>query len=168
VLDERGNPVVYEGNEQAGHTEIIGPVTLPADAEDQSAVQLLWRYYYTGDRLDDESGQRSMLNISEIHVTSEPLLGTDPGLPREVLLFQNYPNPFYPETTIRYDLPSKQHVKIDLYSIDGRHIANLENSEKESGRHHVDVDASGLATGVYLYRFIADGYSEVKTMSVVK
>lgn len=168
VLDERGNPVEYARNERVGHTQNIGPVTLPADAEDQPAVQLLWRYYFTGERLDDESGQRSMLNISEINVTSEPLLGTDPGLPREVRLFQNYPNPFYPITTIRYDLPSKQHVKIDLYTIEGRHVASLEDREAESGRHHVDVDVSGLATGIYLYRFLAGGFSEVKKMSVVK
>lgn len=168
VLDENGNPVEYARNERAGHTQNIGPVTLPADAEDQPAVQLLWRYYFTGERLNDESGQRSMLNISEINVTSEPLLGTDPGLPQKVRLFQNYPNPFYPTTTIRYDLPSKQHVKIDLYTIDGRHVASLEDREAESGRHHVDVDVSGLATGMYLYRFLSDGYSEVKKMSVVK
>ena len=168
VPDERGNAIVYKGNEQAGHTEIIGPVTLPADAEDQPDVQLLWRYYFNGERLDEESGQRSMLNISEINVTSEPLLGTDPGLPQKVRLFQNFPNPFYPVTTIRYDLPAKQHVRIDLYTVDGRHVATLVDREAESGRHHADVDVSGLATGIYLYRILAEGYSEVKKMSVVK
>jgi len=168
VLDERGNPVEYERNEQAGHTEIIGPVTLPADAEDQPTLQLFWRYYYTGERTDEESGQRSMLNISEIQVTSEPLLGEPTGRPEDIRLFQNYPNPFYPTTTIRYDLPSKKHVKMDLYTIDGRHVATLEDREAEPGRHHVDVDVSGLATGLYLYRFLADEYSEVKKMSVVK
>ncbi|MDZ7717799.1 MAG: T9SS type A sorting domain-containing protein [Balneolaceae bacterium] len=168
VLDEEGNQVEYVRNEEAGHFESIGPVTLPADAEDQPNVQLLWRYYYSGERVDEESGQRSMLNISEIHVTSEPLLGEDPGPPQQVRLFQNYPNPFYPYTTIRYDLPSDQHVKIDLYSIDGRHIATLEDREADSGRHHVDVDVSGLATGIYLYRLLTDDFSEIKKMSVVK
>lgn len=168
VLDEEGNQVEYERNEEAGHSEPIGPVTLPGDAEDQPNVQLLWRYYYTGERVDEESGQRSMLNISEIHITSEPLLGEDPGPPQEVRLFQNYPNPFYPYTTIRYDLPEDQHVKIDLYSIDGRHVATLEDREAESGRHHVDVDVSGLAAGIYLYRLLTDDFSEIKKMSVVK
>jgi hypothetical protein len=168
VLDENGSPVEYERNEIEGHSETIGPVTLPTDAEDQPIVQLFWRYYYTGERVDEESGQRSMLNISDITVTSEPLLGEDPGLPPEVRLFQNYPNPFYPTTTIRYDLPSDQNVKIDLFSIDGRHIATLEDREAESGRHHVDVDVSGLATGIYLYRLLTDDFSEIKKMSVVK
>jgi hypothetical protein len=168
VTDERGNSVVYEGNKQAGHTESIGPFTLPPDAENQPEVQLLWRYYFNGERLDEESGQRSMLNISEINVTSEPLLGTDPGMPQKIRLFQNYPNPFYPTTTIRYDLPSRQQIKMDLYTIDGRHVATLVDGEKESGRHHVDVDADGLAAGIYLFRLVADDYTEIKKMSVVK
>lgn len=168
VLDENGNPVEYERNEEAGHSETIGPVTLPAEAEDQPRVELLWRYYYTGERADEESGQRSMLNISEITVTSEPLLGGDPGPPQKVRLYQNYPNPFYPNTRIRYDLPKDQHVKIDLFSIDGRHIAKLEDRQAESGRHHIDVNLNGLASGIYLYRLVTDGFSDIKKMSVVK
>ncbi len=168
VLDENGEPVEYARNEEAGHSQTIGPVTLPDDAEDHPNVQLLWRYYYTGERVDEESGQRSMLNISEIHVTSE--ISSDGGSDsrQEVRLYQNYPNPFYPTTTIQYDLLSDQHVKIDLYSVDGRHIATLEDREAKSGRHYVDVDVSGLATGTYLYRLLTDDYSEIKKMSVVK
>ncbi|MDR9366343.1 MAG: CotH kinase family protein [Balneolaceae bacterium] len=168
VLDDEGNPVEYERNEVEGHSQALDSVTLPGDADNQPNVQLLWRYYYTGERVDEESGQRSMLNISDITITSEPLLGEDPGLPPEVRLFQNYPNPFYPYTTIRYDLPSDQHVKIDLFSIDGRHVATLEDREAESGHHHVDLDVSGLATGIYLYRLLTDDFSEIKKMSVVK
>lgn len=168
VLDENGNQVEYERNEEAGHSQTIGPVTLPADAEDQPRVELLWRYYYTGERVDEDNGQRTMLNISEISVTSEPLLGAEPGPPQEVRLFQNYPNPFYPHTRIRYDLPGDQRVRIDLYSIDGRHIGTLEDRQAESGRHHIDVDLSSLASGIYLYRLVTDDYAEIKKMSVVK
>lgn len=168
VLDENGNPVEYERNEEEGHSQTIGPVTLPADVENQPNVQLLWRYYYTGERVDEESGQRSMLNISEINVTSDPLLNVDPDPPQEVRLFQNYPNPFYPTTTIRYNLPSDQHVKIDLYSIDGRHISTLEDREAESGRHSIDVDVRGLASGIYLYRLVSNEFSDIKKMSIIK
>lgn len=168
VLNDNGDPVEYQRNKAEDHLQAIHSVTLPSDAEDQPNVQLLWRYYYTGERADEDSGQRSMLHISEIHVNSEPLLGEEVGVPQEVRLFPNYPNPFYPTTTIRYDLPSNQHVKIDLYSIDGRHIATLEDREATSGRHHVDVDVSGLATGIYLYRLVTDDISEIQKMSVVK
>lgn len=167
LLDENGNPIEYERNEVEGHSRTIGPYTLPAEVENQNDIQLFWRYYYTGERVDEENGERSMLNISEIHVTSESFDG-ESGPPQEVRLYQNYPNPFYPFTTIRYDLPSDQHVKIDLYSIDGRHISTLEDREAETGRHYVDVDISGLASGIYLYRLLTDSFSEIKKMSVVK
>lgn len=168
VPDRFGDPVEYERNEKAGHQETIGPVSLPADAEDQPYVELLWRYYHTGERVDEDSGQRSMLNISEISVTSEPLLGGDPGPPQKVHLYQNFPNPFYPITRIRYDLPRDQYVQIDLFSIDGRHIAKLEDRRAESGRHHVDVDVSGFASGIYLCRLVTEDFSDIKKMSVVK
>ncbi len=168
VLDENGDPVEYERNEMEGHTQTIGPVILPSDAEDQPGVELLWRYYFTGQQDDEVSGQRSMLNISEISVTSEPLLGGDPGPPQKVRLYQNYPNPFYPNTRIRYDVPRNLHVRIDLFSIDGRHITKLEDRQAGPGRHHIDVDVTSLASGIYLYRLVTDDFSDIKKMSVVK
>ncbi len=75
VLDDVGMPVEYQRNPDAGHTEVIGPVSLPADAEDRPLVQLRWKYYYTGVRLDPDSGQRSQLRIDEILVASGDLSG---------------------------------------------------------------------------------------------
>ncbi len=168
VTDSNGNPVEYRRNEFDGHTLAIDPVVLPGDAEDQPYVQLFWRYYYTGERVDEDSGQRSQLNISQIRVISQPLLGGEPGVPQEFRLYQNYPNPFYPQTTIRYDLPTSQHVRIDLYTITGRHVATLENRQANQGRHSVDVDATSLASGIYIYRFVSDDYTESGRMSVIK
>ncbi|WP_370647495.1 CotH kinase family protein [Rhodohalobacter sp. 614A] len=174
VLDDAGDPVEYSRNEVAGHSEAVNPVFLPPDAEKQPRVELLWRYYYIGQRVDEESGQRSMLNISEIRVTSQlfteepdPEPEPDP-VPEKFYLYQNYPNPFYPETRIRYDLPQNQHVQIDLFSIDGRHIAKLEDRPAEAGYHYIDIDLGSLASGIYLYRLVTDDFSDVKKMSVVK
>ena len=168
VPDSDGNPVEYRRSEFDGHSLEIDPVNLPGDADDQPYVQLFWRYYYTGERDDEDSGQRSQLNISNIRVSSQPLLGGDPGTPQEFRLFQNYPNPFYPHTAIRYDLPSPQHVRIDLYTINGRHVATLENRQLQEGRHSVDVDVSFLASGIYIYRLISDDFVESGRMSVIK
>ncbi|MDX1640724.1 MAG: CotH kinase family protein [Balneolaceae bacterium] len=168
VLDENGDPVEYRRNETGGHSEAVPPVYLPPDAEDQPRVELLWRYYYTGERVDEENGQRSMLQISEVRVTSKVLSEKQEPKPEEFHLYQNYPNPFYPHTRIRYDLPRDQHVRIDLYSIDGRHIAKLEDRQAEAGSHHIDVNVTSLASGIYLYRLVTDDFSDIKKMSVVK
>ncbi len=70
VDDGDGNAVEYVRNENAGHTEVLGPVLLPVDAEDRPLVQLRWKYYHTGVRLDPDSGQRSKLRVDEILVSS--------------------------------------------------------------------------------------------------
>ncbi len=168
VLDSWGNPVEYARNEMPGHSRQLASVLLPPDAEDQPNLELLFRYYYTGERTDEESGQRAKLNISSITVHSEPLLGSPTGPPQEFQLFQNYPNPFYPHTTIRYDLPQDQHVRLNLYTITGRHVATLQDSPAQAGRHSVQVDASGLASGVYIYQFVSDEYTDTGKMSVIK
>ena len=166
VLDKEGNPVEYKRDEIAGHSQTIGPILLPRNTEDKERVELFWRYYFTGERASEESGQRSMLNISEFIVTSK--LQSDPPGTDQIRLYQNYPNPFYPKTVIEYDIPSAQNVRIDLYSIDGRHINTLEDRASESGHHHIEVDVSGLASGIYLYRMTAGDFSDIKKMSVVK
>ncbi len=168
VLDSWGDPAEYRRHEQAGHSAQLGPVLLPPDAEDQPNLELFWRYYYTGEQVDEENNQRAKLSISSIRVESQPLLGAPTGPPQEFRLFQNYPNPFYPHTTIRYDLPSDQNVRIDLYTIDGRFIATVEEGQARAGRHSVHVDASGYASGVYLYQFTSDDFSETGKMVVIK
>jgi hypothetical protein len=168
IPDQHGNPVEYQRNETAGHSRKIGPVILPGDAEDQPYVQLFWRYYYTGVREDEESGQRSKLNITNIRVSSFPLMGGEPGEPEVFQLYQNYPNPFYPHTTIRYDLPAAQHVRLDLYTITGQHVKRIEDRQARAGRHSVDLDVSSLASGIYIYRIVTDDFSDAGRMSVIR
>lgn len=69
LTDAAGNPVEYVRNAQENHSAYIGPVKLPSALLDRSYVELRWNYYYTGVRLDNESGQRSMLRLDDIIVT---------------------------------------------------------------------------------------------------
>jgi hypothetical protein len=109
-----------------------------------------------------------MLRLSDLEVTSKSLLGTGTGPPQRIRLFQNYPNPFNPTTTIRFDLPEPSEVKLDLYSVDGRKVATLVNSQLSDGRHQVELDASNLASGVYFYTLSAGGRLLTQKLTVVK
>ena len=89
-------------------------------------------------------------------------------LPMEFALKQNYPNPFNPVTFIPFDLPSEQHVMLELYDVTGRLVQTLVNEILPAGRFSYHLDASDLATGVYIYRIETEKYSSAKKLILVK
>lgn len=76
-------------------------------------------------------------------------------LPEHFMLHQNYPNPFNPATTIRYDLPEPGHVQIRIYNITGQLVATPVNGTIPAGYHTLQLNATKLASGVYLYELVA-------------
>ncbi len=72
--------------------------------------------------------------------------------PQQFNLSHNYPNPFNPATTIRYDLPQRSHVSLTVFSTLGQQVAQLVNKEVDAGQHSVQFEAGNLASGVYYYR----------------
>lgn len=77
-------------------------------------------------------------------------------LPDNFKLHGNYPNPFNPVTTIRFDLPVAGQVSVEIYDLVGRRVMALPAQQMQAGRNQmVRVDASSLASGVYLYRVTA-------------
>ncbi len=73
-------------------------------------------------------------------------------LPQAFALHQNYPNPFNPTTNIAYDLKEEAHVKLIVTSVLGKRVATLVDERQTAGTYKTQWDATGLATGVYLYR----------------
>ncbi len=94
-------------------------------------------------------------------------------LPDHFQLMQNYPNPFNPATTIRFSLPSRASVKLDIIDVLGRKVAKLADKVYEAGDHAIDWDgrdSSGriVPSGVYLYRMTADGLTISRKMMLLK
>src|SRR5512140_2910715 len=79
-------------------------------------------------------------------------------LPTTYDLSQNYPNPFNPATGIRYQVPGVSDVRLVVYDILGREVATVVNERKAAGKDEVSFDASGLASGVYIYRLTAGSF----------
>jgi len=100
-------------------------------------------------------------------VTSTDVAQAD-QLPRTYGLDQNYPNPFNPSTTIRYALPHRSFVTLAVYNTLGQHVAVLVQGEREAGYHEAVFDASGLASGVYLYRLQAGDFIQTKRLVLVR
>lgn len=95
---------------------------------------------------------------------------TGEALESEILakMDQNFPNPFNLSTQINYGLPAESDVRIDLYTVTGRHVRTLVNERQSAGPHDVVLDAGGLSSGMYFYRIIVDRYSDTKKMLLVR
>ena len=89
-------------------------------------------------------------------------------VPDKFELFQNYPNPFNPSTKIKFALPFRTKVRLDVYNILGQKIQTLVDGEMEAGYHEVIFNASDLSNGTYIYRLIADNFSRTEKMLLVK
>lgn len=88
--------------------------------------------------------------------------------PAEFMLHQNYPNPFNPVTEIRYDISEATHVRLIVYDIAGREAARLVDGVVEVGRHSVLFDATGLVSGVYIYKLEAGAFNLTARMILAK
>ena len=98
---------------------------------------------------------------------------TQAGLPTEFVLLGNYPNPFNPETRIRFALPEASHVEITIYNTLGQVIRRLVSNESSPGEHTAqwdgkDQNGNAVSSGVYLYQFQAGEFSVVKKMSLLR
>jgi hypothetical protein len=93
---------------------------------------------------------------------------TNKTIPDGFALEQNYPNPFNPKTAISFQLPAVSQTSLIVYDLLGREVATLVNKELEPGSYRVTFDASGLASGMYLYRITAGPFTDARKLLVVK
>lgn len=94
-------------------------------------------------------------------------------LPAQFTLHHNYPNPFNPATTIRFDLPTPAHVKLEVFNLLGQRVAELADEPMKTGRHSVIWDGKNqsgedTASGVYFYRLTAGDYAKVRRMTILR
>ncbi|MEK6566641.1 MAG: fibronectin type III domain-containing protein, partial [Bacteroidota bacterium] len=133
------------------------------------------RYYLrvsTVDSAGNESGYSNEVNAAPSVVSgTEDILSQ---IPREYSLSQNYPNPFNPGTMIRYGLPQRSLVKLEVYDVLGRFIETLVDQEQEARFHEVFWQAQ-VPSGIYFYQISATGvdkasenFVQVKKMMLLK
>ena len=89
-------------------------------------------------------------------------------VPDEYFLSQNYPDPFNEKTTIKYCLPEKVRIKLELFDSERRKVKTLIDEIKEAGTYEVEFKANGLDSGEYLYKLETTEYSDSKKMIVLK
>ncbi len=99
------------------------------------------------------------------------LIGIQPisnEIPNDFSLSQNFPNPFNPNTIIRFKIKDSRLTILKVFDLLGREVATLVNEQLQPGTYEVDWDAANYPSGVYYYKLIAGDYSETKKMVVLK
>ena len=86
----------------------------------------------------------------------------------EYQLEQNFPNPFNPNTTIKYQIPEISFATIKVYDVLGNEVATLINEEKPAGSYTVEFDGRELSSGIYFYRMQSNNYSSIMKFILMK
>jgi hypothetical protein len=133
----------------------------------QTGKMYWWRMRYR-----DKNLQWSEWSEEWSFTNGDPLEISDPSnvVVKETKLYANYPNPFNPSTSIKFAIKQAGSVTLKIYSINGRLIKTLVNTELSLGEYRVlwngkDDNNVPVPSGTYLYRIVAPNY--VKTMKAL-
>ena len=119
-----------------------------------NAVTAGTKYYYGITAVDYSGNESPAAFVSTVLRVKADLA----GVPDAFELSQNYPNPFNPLTVIRFGIPVKSRVKLEIFNILGERISTLLNEDVEPGFYEKEW-AGGVASGLYIYRI--DAFSTV-------
>jgi endo-1,4-beta-xylanase len=135
--------------------------------------------YYWHVSASNDSGTSSYTTLTTF-TTGDQISSVEESqpFPGQFALLQNYPNPFNPTTTIRFTIagvaalsgsegPASQ-FRLAVYDLLGREIAVLINEREQPGSYEATWDATGIPSGVYLYRLSAGNYVQARKMVLVK
>jgi len=102
-------------------------------------------------------------------VTAVELPAAMAGIPAGTLLLENFPNPFNPGTTIRFELPRREPVRLTVVNLLGEEVATLLDDELGPGGHTIAFSAhSSMASGVYFARLLTPSGSALHRMLLVR
>jgi len=108
------------------------------------------------------------LNTLDKWTWTESSVDNDVVVLDKFVLKQNYPNPFNATTVIPFRIDKAADVKLTVYDMVGNKVRTLVNENMNKGSYNINFDATGLATGVYIYRLEANGLMFSKKMMFVK
>jgi len=93
--------------------------------------------------------------------------------PTQFALLPNYPNPFNPTTTIRFDIATRSDVALEVYDVKGALVRTLVDESRAAGSYRLEWDGRNdqlqpVSSGVYFYKLTAGGFTDVRKMTLLK
>lgn len=113
------------------------------------------------------------LTIADTFYVQAPAARPDSIPPTTPFLLQNYPNPFNERTIIRFYVPDRMEVRLEIFNLLGQRVKTLLEERKEEGYHLVGWDGRSqggerVSSGLYFYRFKAGSYVESRKLVLVR
>ncbi len=147
---------------------VIYPVKVGAENMD------IWLQDVTGKTINVNVKKGEEITISNTDIEELKVLGQ--LTPGRYALMQNFPNPFNPNTTIQFDIPSVTlqqtqsdiMVSLKVYDVLGNEIATLVNEKKPAGSYSVEFDGSKFSSGVYFYQLRTGEFVQTKKMILLR
>ncbi|NQT26449.1 CotH kinase family protein [candidate division KSB1 bacterium] len=127
--------------------------------------------YYYRILARDSNGNTAVSAIDSFRTAereTSSISNQDAQIPRQFTLYPFYPNPFNPETTLRYDLPQSQKVTITVYNIHGQVVQREDWGTVHAGTHQYIWHAGHLPTGTYIFRIIAGPWRATQKCVLMK
>ncbi len=118
-------------------------------------------YVYGGNAAGTDLSSLQYADISNLAIDDDPNI-----IPSPITLFQNYPNPFYPKTTISFSIKQNSEIELEIFNIEGQKIRTLINDYIQIGDHSTiwngnDEYGKHVCSGLYFYKLSANGKTEV-------
>ena len=158
----------------ANPADVIKPRSDDGSAPTNRSSQLDGLWINFADPASGISPARNLRLRVVVSSLSTPLsVSSADGIPGSFELFDNYPNPFNPSTTIQYSIPTQSIVKLKVFDMLGKEIMTLVNEEQIAGTYQVqwngrDGMGSVVPSGVYFYRLEGSGIVKAKKLVLLK
>lgn len=171
MTDNPDNIWIYEAANEAPGMH-AGFITMPNGIGGGGAFCYIagrsYRWNNDDLRSNFEVIHRYFLGMTQTGIEDQEII-----LPDEYILYQNYPNPFNPATTIKFGLPEKSDVRLEIFDILGRQVVILGNEPMDAGYHEIVWDSRNrfggeVSSGVYFYRLKAGEFNSIKKMLILK
>ena len=178
-IEDKGSGRSYSTSKQFSNVEgdVEFKQSMVLNVSHLAGREIVFKPEVSGFEIDDEKYTFSLghIYIAQSEEAQKIMSGTqaEPMLPEQFMLQQNIPNPFNPETEIRYSLPEEGKIMLKIYDLLGKEIATLVDGVKSAGHYSarwnsLDQYGNPVPSGVYVYCLTCGNHVEQKKMILIK
>jgi hypothetical protein len=146
---------IYQGTEHAARASYLKIIHLVGEGNPREEINALKNDMNRLYPLSSYTKEVNYLIVSGTNMMKPSTAASTETLPFEYKLYNNYPNPFNPETVIAYSLKDRSNVTLDVYNIAGQKVAELISGEMEKGMYETKFNGTKFSSGVYIFRLNA-------------